>query len=291
MLSSSGRVEQDQLVMRRGQGAGALTQALALDHHHLGFLLVGRAAAPQALLRIEDFGSEPLSPFASGQFPANPAEPDRPFEEIFGGRPQETAAPVPFCRQLPAAAPLTSPPRLCRARKELPMHLSRFRPPSPPARRRDRRPLRRRRLGRQHRPRRLRFGHLCLRRSQRAGPGRHEPVQRQQAAASLNSAIDSAAQYDRPCRRLRHPGRSPGTHHRRRHQGVRHRGRRRPHRVRRPDRGRTAGRQHQHPQPGQRHAGRPQRGRADHSRGRRRHHRRRVRGGGRQQRRQPSAPR
>jgi hypothetical protein len=37
------------------------------------FLLVGRAAAPQALLRADDFAPKPLWPFAFGHIPANPA--------------------------------------------------------------------------------------------------------------------------------------------------------------------------------------------------------------------------
>jgi hypothetical protein len=37
------------------------------------FLLVGRAAAPQALLRADDFAPKPFVPFAFGHIPANPA--------------------------------------------------------------------------------------------------------------------------------------------------------------------------------------------------------------------------
>ena len=146
---------------------GALTQAFALDHHHLSSLSAA-PVPPQDIRPRRGFRLRHPVSLGIRTIPGKPGG----ARKIFGPMPETTAR-----NRAPRSVLSATPPPLPR-RKGTPMHTVTSRPPPPPARRRDRRPLRRRRLRRQRRPRRLRIGHHRLRRGQRAGSGRHDPDQR-----------------------------------------------------------------------------------------------------------------
>jgi hypothetical protein len=140
---------------------------------------------------LKDFGPDPLSPFASGHFPANPARLQTPWKK-FLVRPQETAGLVPFCRQLPAAAPQLLHLGLPSQKGTL-MHLSRF-------------SRRRRQLGAVITGLCVAAGSVGSIALADSGSGTSvsveasvfvragmSPINAGQAAANLNSAIDAAA--------------------------------------------------------------------------------------------------